>query len=93
MIKFTLKESWLIRGRYYGYPDCCIQAFLELEHLSDPEPRKLDGTGYVPCKDCNAKSEEDLKHMIQSKRKALMPFPNENKEDESHLNSVVKELI
>lgn len=93
-----MSNTWLIRGRYYGYPECCIQSFLNLDHLSDPEPRKLKGTGYVPCKACNKKSEKKLIETIQSMRRALVPFPkggrkgDPNINGDSHLKSIIEGL-
>lgn len=88
---YTLDESWKIRGRYYGYPECCIESFINLEHLGSPD-RKLKGTGYVPCAKCDSKTEVELIDIINSNRKAPRPFPREERDD-SHMMSIIQELI
>lgn len=65
--------SW---GRYFGYPDCCIRDF-ESRSRAPKEPRKLHGTGYIPCPTCNMKSEEELIQAIDTKRQHDKPFPND----------------
>lgn len=91
---YTLKESWTIRGRYYGFPECCIQSFLTLSHVGGPD-RKLDGTGYIPCLDCNEKSEEELIAQITANRKSRLPFPKTEKDkiENEHLHSIIKDLL
>lgn len=91
--EYTLEESWTIRGRYYGFPECCIESFLTLSHVSGPD-RKLDGTGYVPCLKCNEKSEEELIQIINSNRRSPRPFPEDNWDlDEAHIGEILQELI
>lgn len=45
-------DVWRIVGKMYGYPDCCIDAFIKLEHL-DCQNLSADffyGSGFIPCK-------------------------------------------
>jgi hypothetical protein len=64
------------QGRFYGYPQCCIDEFQSLEHCGGPV-RKLEGTGFIPCKQCDAlKTETALIDEINDRRHpSLNPFP------------------
>ena len=68
--------SWREIGVRYGYPVCCIDSFVRLEHIKHPQPLKLDGTGYIPCKSCNERySEQGMARRINARRyKCLKPF-------------------
>lgn len=68
---------WYALGILFGYPICCIQSFLMMEHLGQPL-RKLNGTGFIPCHRCNEeKTEEELVAAINLARQPdLPPFPN-----------------
>lgn len=72
--------SWASNGKYFGYPQCCIFEFVGLLHLLDgPDsgPRKLSGTGFIPCKSCNEKKTEDqLRREIAANRMCPVPFPD-----------------
>ena len=62
-------------GLVFGYPECCVEAFLELRHLGEPE-RKFHGTGFVPCETCDReKSVEQLRSEIDAARLHSDPFP------------------
>ena len=69
-------------GRKYGYPQCCIDSFCDdlsdMSKLMSEERgnRKLTGTGYIPCPDCNEKySVDELVDNINTKRNSqLEPF-------------------
>lgn len=67
-------DSYEIFGRYYGFPQCCIDSFRTMKHVGG-KPRKLTGTGYIPCLKCNEKSEEDLVAEITKLRVCKSPFP------------------
>lgn len=77
-------KTYLInKGIYYGYPRCCIDDFLvTVEDFQVRRirrlPRKLTGTGYVPCPICNEKTEEELKDVINKNRVCPIPFPDIN---------------
>lgn len=94
---YTIPESWTIRGRYFGFPECCIQEFLpridmSTEDMLKEEPRKLDGTGYMPCSVCNEKPEAELIKVINSNRRSPQAFPIEEI-DEKHMSSILKDLV
>lgn len=66
-------------GLYYGYPVCCTESLLNdisTGYFLNRPPRKLQGTGFVPCEDCNNKyTEEELISKINENRsKILEPF-------------------
>lgn len=69
------QRHWLKQGMLFGYPQCCIEAFLTLNHLGSTE-RKLHGTGFIPCVCCNiTKTEEQLIQEINSNRcREFAPF-------------------
>lgn len=71
-------ETWDNRayrlGRQLGYPDCCIYAFCTEDYVTRPT-RKFDGTGYVPCEECNKKTEGELFSEISKNRKCDTIFP------------------
>jgi hypothetical protein len=70
-------------GLWLGYPLCCvanfadrIRAFREGRFEDIPRNQKLDGTGFVPCPECNAtKSEDELRREITTARICPAPFP------------------
>lgn len=63
-------------GRDYGYPVCCIAEFsTHVIPRSEKEKRKLWGTGYVPCTECNERyTEQQLIDRINGKRVCPYPF-------------------
>jgi hypothetical protein len=70
-------------GMYLGFPKCCVLEFKEYlmacrsKNRPTPRPeRKLSGTGYVPCAECNHKTEAQLVETITENRMCPEPFPN-----------------
>lgn len=78
-----LKEVWSANGRYYGYPNCCIQEFIkryieQYEHTEE-QVSVANGTGFVPCIECTKKitdGEINLEGLIKN-RKHFNEFPND----------------
>lgn len=75
-------EIWIITGIYYGYPECCINSFLQnLIHRKSPGKLRIKAgnkTGFIPCL-CHAKKINSRKITIQSiikNRIAKNPFPS-----------------
>jgi hypothetical protein len=71
-------DDFFLSGIYYGYPTCCIDEFIfcvENGSFMQREKRKLNGTGYVPCEECNQKSERDLLKTINDNRLHWQKFP------------------
>jgi hypothetical protein len=80
-IKYVLPRKerllrWEALGKLYSYPDCCIKEFL-LTMAYPRLARKFDGTGYVPCIECNNKTEKELLDVIKKNRKFSKPFPKD----------------
>lgn len=66
------KVYWTNLGRYFGYPDCCIRAFLEQDFPTDGP---FDGTGYRPCHACAALPRDQVLEGIARRRRHHEPFP------------------
>lgn len=84
-------SMWYVIGKYYGYPDCCIVDSEGLKHIGKPD-RKLTGTGYIPCEQCNKKSIKNLKAAIAKNRICPVAFPNEEDDDE-HYDKAIPRLL
>lgn len=75
------QEYWQKMGMHFGYPKCCADAFIRLKHISDPGPRQLNGSGYIPCNWCNEhKTTEQLINTINFNRSEELPPFEEPKE-------------
>lgn len=65
-------KNYLNLGRKFGYPDCCISEFIYCiasRTIHRRETRKLAGTGYIPCYECNSKyTEQELVDNINKNR-------------------------
>lgn len=83
--RFSLITLWVINGRVFGYPDCCIGEFCADAVLGTPRDdiRKLHGTGYRPCLKCNDLTIQQLKANIKKNRKFPAQFPLDDIEEES----------
>ncbi len=70
-------------GRYYGYPECCIEVFAET-FGKHPRSRERDIAsqivGYIPCSSCADKildgtfRVEDLVSEVNSRRRCPKPY-------------------
>lgn len=103
----------VIYGFEFGYPTCCIKYFnvrqVNGQMFSDiqsgaNENKKLFGTGFICCPDCNDKfSEEELVELINSNRLRLQNFPFQDDEsldiqktqmlDTELINNFISEVI
>lgn len=88
--KLTQEDAWVINGRKFGYPDCCIQEFCEQKHNTphiDNENDKdrirasvMNGvhTGFIPCLS-HAKQilsgEIKLRDLIKDRYPGIEDFP------------------
>src|SRR5688572_12216263 len=87
---------WRVSGIYYGYPQCCVDAFCRLDHhkdkYKDPKTGRLRGyqidvsknTGFVPCRKCAErihKGEVKLQDLIVG-RSAKRQFPRQSSQDD-----------
>lgn len=62
-----------VSGIFYGYPDCCIRAFMTPDRGTN---HPLIGTGYIPCKACEKKTMGELITVIDRNRFCEVPFPH-----------------
>ncbi len=81
-----MTDHLYINGRYYGYPECCIETFVE---LFNKHPRSRERhfackiVGYIPCASCADKilegtvRVEDLVSEVNSRRNCEKPFIEE----------------
>ncbi len=60
-------SHFVVKGRFFGYPECCIQSLIEriqqgtqprLEYSENPKVRRFQQRYFVPCKECAALIEE-----------------------------------
>lgn len=66
-------------GKHFGYPECCVEAFLEgsgARYL--PETLWFLGTGFIACIKCATREEKELKAEIIRNRQCSIPFPEAN---------------
>ncbi len=59
------------KGVYFGYPPCCIDAFLQCESVDSA----FDGTGFKTCKKCSERPYLEVLEEINSRRKHHERFP------------------
>lgn len=78
-----MDDPLVSRGKYYGYPECCIEAFVESfgKHNQSRERHiAFQIVGYVPCALCADKilegslRVEDVVHEVNSRRSCEKPF-------------------
>lgn len=69
--------KYFILGKKFGYPNCCIAEFstyVLTGTVRTRSERKLRGTGYIPCLECNNKySNEELVDNINKSRDQTIP--------------------
>ncbi len=66
-------KVWEMWGKYFGFPSCCIEAFLKGEHKKGGY---FCGTGFVPCEKCYDKPVEEVMNVIKVNRICPTPFEN-----------------
>lgn len=67
-------DQWVVIGRYYGYPDCCIAAF---PNKSNREVSIHQHQGFLPCEKCAErikKGEIKIEDLIQNRQQST-PYP------------------
>lgn len=75
------EHVWVEYGRYYGYPECCIEAFCKkgFNELSPNQERVHKFKGFIPCESHSIQiinGEITLKDLIKN-RVCPFPFPKE----------------
>lgn len=59
------KYVWKMWGKWYGYPDCCVDALCKGEQKRGGY---FTGTGFVPCIKCYDRNPEDVVAHIKVNR-------------------------
>lgn len=69
--------SYYQLGKHFGYPECCIIEFnlhVDNRTFMTRPLRKLSGTGYIPCENCNTKyTTKELIENINKERNDKLP--------------------
>jgi hypothetical protein len=73
-------EHWQERGRYYGYPECCIENFVNkviFRKLSKEQEQVHKNHGFIPCPECAKKVVEGITTLegLIKDRICKTPFP------------------
>jgi hypothetical protein len=85
-------DHWKEKGKYYGYPQCCIDAFcnrIDL-NLTPAQEQVLDNHGFIPCHDhalMVVKGEVTLESLIEN-RECQYDYPMDD-----HDAQIVKFII
>jgi len=84
-----LDVQWRALGRHFGYPQCCVDAFLAdtCQMTKDRYPdAPWDGTGFIPCPCCAEQALKDFVSFVASvitpARRTAACFPDEGCDDE-----------
>jgi hypothetical protein len=85
-----INVQWRALGQHYGYPRCCVDAFLSdtCQVTKDRYPdAPWDGTGFIPCPCCAERAIEDFDAFVATTitpaRRTEASFPDEGCDDES----------
>lgn len=68
------------QGIYFGYPDCCIKAFVLSRFFNQGGPyltaedTPFDGSGFIPCPEHRHIAVKQVEAQINSRRYARMPY-------------------
>ena len=80
------REQWVYYGKFFGYPSCCVDHFLNRKRYTGGK-RINYHTGFTPCVSCSTKIQKprDLEKLIEN-RICKTPFPDDsNGEGESYV--------
>lgn len=88
-------QIFFLQGLYFGYPKCCIKAFLLktnnlVEYDWNPD-KKFHGLGFIPCKNCCKRNIENIVIKINQNRVHNIPFKiNQTVESTIQINLIKK---
>lgn len=93
-------QEYIKMGKYYGYPDCCIQYFIKKASAgsfenSFEQDAVHKNTGFTPCQDCAeriVKGETTLHELIKDRQHHL-PFPRSDEYFEYSIDADAKDLL
>jgi hypothetical protein len=72
------RPRFIILGKYYGYPSCCIDSFVINTPKTHIQQFVHKGLGFIPCNSCATKimnGENTIEELIKN-RICRIPFPN-----------------
>ncbi len=77
--KMTLEERWSAFGKFYGYPECCVEWFIKRKslRLTKQQERIHGGNGFIPCPSCAKKITEETINQLITNRICSRDYPNE----------------
>lgn len=95
VIKYTSIQQryWYYLGKYLGYPDCCVEAFLN--GSSDRDDNIHKSNGFLPCISCANKiraKEIKIEDLIID-RKHDIPYPNINQQKFDLYKNIIDKQI
>ncbi len=88
-------EQWILIGLYYGYPQCCIEAFCKKDFgvLTTSQKRVVDGNGFIPCDKCCKTLIEPIKlQTLIIDRICKNPYPLENNRQNDKKMALAKKV-
>jgi len=76
-------EHSISRGIYYGYPQCCIDWFVQnievpfpdIAELNEKQEAVHNGTGFIPCPACAELVTKETLFSLISNRQCKTDFP------------------
>lgn len=97
-MKYKNTHNYLfLVGKYFGYPDCCIEAFKERFISLFVHGRKEDSggfSGFIPCKSCRESIDNDPSRVTELIKDRICPYPYPEQgtsgEVEKYLESVIE---
>lgn len=75
--------SWEELGRHFGYPECCIDWFVNVRIRNvyrgfTQQQESVHGyNGFIPCPACAEKVTKDTIHTLIKNRVCETPYPND----------------
>lgn len=82
-------KAWAVKGFMYGYPQCCIEEFVERGRAGKrPHAGPWDGSGFIPCKAHLKEATADFRAFVEKhitpNRVYDKPFPLDEGGGESY---------
>lgn len=91
-------SGWLLKGRFYGYPECCIKAFTD-RATGKVTPHKFIKMGErskgYPCILCDQHEYtpiEEMETLVREHRHTSLDFDTEHETSEDRMTSVLEYL-
>jgi len=68
--KQTTEHRYELLGKYYGYPKCCIDSFIDDTKRTQSQIYVDKGLGFIPCNNCATKimnGENTIEQLIKNR--------------------------